>query len=136
MNLKSGEIKLNKKKFHRSKQPIYLNQDEINKIIISDKFKFDDGVKNFIGCENGEVVTPLCIVLPQMSGFIKYFENSKINMSFLADDDVILKHNKILKKIRQLVGVEFDSQPVYDEKYIKTRVNTFEDKIESEIETE
>ena len=57
-------------------------------------------------------------------------------MSFLADDDVILKHNKILKKIRQLVGVEFDNQPVYDEKYIKTRVNTFEDKIESEIETE
>ena len=57
-------------------------------------------------------------------------------MSFLADDDVILKHNKILKKIRQLVGVEFDNQPVYDEKYIKTRVNTFEDKTESEIETE
>ena len=71
-----------------------------------------------------------------MSGFIKCFENSKINMSFLADDDAILKHNKIFKKIRQLVGVEFDSQPVYDEKYIKTRVNTFEDKIESEIETE
>ena len=71
-----------------------------------------------------------------MSGFIKCFENSEINMSFLADDDVILKHNKILKKIRQLVGVEFDNQPVYDEKYIKTRVNTFEDKIESEIETE
>ena len=71
-----------------------------------------------------------------MSEFIKCFENNKRNMSFLADDDVILKHNKIFKKIRQLVGVEFDSQPVCDEKYIKTTVNTFEDKIESEIETE
>ena len=50
-------------------------------------------------------------------------------MSFLADDDVILKYNKIWKKIKRLIGVEFDSQPLYDEKHIKTRVKTFEDKV-------
>ena len=51
-------------------------------------------------------------------------------MSFLADDDdVILKCNKIWKKIKKLLSVEFDSQPVYDEKYIKTRVKTFDDKV-------
>ena len=50
-------------------------------------------------------------------------------MSFLADDDVILKRNKIWKKIKQLLSAEFDSQPVYDEKYIKTRVTFFEDKV-------
>ena len=41
-------------------------------------------------------------VLFYLSGFIKYFENSKRNMSFLADDDdddVIFKYNKIWKKI-------------------------------------
>ena len=45
-------------------------------------------------------------VLLYLSGFIKYFENSKRNMSFLADDDdddddddVIFKYNKIWKKI-------------------------------------
>ena len=64
-----------------------------------------------------------------MSGFIKYFENNEKNMSFLADDDVILKYNKIQKKIQKLVGVEFDSQPVYDEKYIKTKVKISEDKV-------
>ena len=64
-----------------------------------------------------------------MHGFIKYFENNKKNMSFLDDDDdVILKYNKIWKKI-MLVGVEFDFQSVYGEKYIKTRVKTFEDKV-------
>ena len=120
---------LNKKEFHRSKQAIYLNQVETNKIVISDEFKLDDGVKNFIGYKNGEIVRPLCIILPQMSGFIKYFENNEKNMSFLADDDVILKYNKVQKKIEKLVGVEFDSQPVYDEKYIKTKVKTSEDKV-------
>ena len=50
-------------------------------------------------------------------------------MSFLADDDVTLTYNKILKNIKKLLSVEFDSQSVYDEKYIKTRVKTFEDKV-------
>ena len=80
-------------------------------------------LKRFIGYKNGETVTPLCIILPQMSGFIKYFEknNNKKNMSFLAenDDDVILKYNKIWKKIEKLLSVEFDSQPVYDENILK-----------------
>ena len=54
-----------------------------------------------------------------MNGFIKYFENNKKkNISFLAaaaaaadddDDDVILKYNKIWKKIKKLLSVEFDS---------------------------
>ena len=44
MSLKFGEIKLNKKEFHRSKQPIYLNQVEISKIAISHELKLDDGV--------------------------------------------------------------------------------------------
>ena len=50
-------------------------------------------------------------------------------MSALADDDVVLKYNKIWKKnLKILLSVKF-SQWVYDEKYIKTRVKTFEDKV-------
>ena len=56
-------------------------------------------------------------------------------MSFLADDDVILKRNKIWKKIKQLLSAEFDSQPVYDEKYIKTRVTFFEEKLLQNLQT-
>ena len=54
-------------------------------------------------------------------------------MPFLADDvhddDIILKYNKTWKNIKKLLSVEFDSQPVYDEKYIKTRVKIFEVKV-------
>ena len=88
-------------------------------MVISDEFKLDDGVNNFIGYKKGESITPLFIILPQMSGFVKYFENIKKNMSFLADDDVILKYNQIWKKIKKLLSVEFKSQPVYDEKQSK-----------------
>ena len=96
--------------------------------------KLDDGVKYFIRYKNGENVKPLYIVLPQLSGLIKYFENNKKIMSFLADDDLIFKSNKIWKKIKKLLGVEFDSQPVYDEKYIKTRVKT-EGKVITNLQT-
>ena len=69
MSLKLEEIKLNRNQFHRSKQPIYLNQVEIRKIVISDEFKLDDSY--------GETIKPLCIILPQMNGFIKYFDSNK-----------------------------------------------------------
>ena len=39
-------------------------------------------------------------------------------------------YNKIWrKKIKKLLSVEFYSEPVYDEKYIKARVKIFEDKV-------
>ena len=52
------------------------NQDLVNvdQIVISDKFKHSgDGFKYFIGYKEGEIVKPLCIILFQMSGCIKYF---------------------------------------------------------------
>ena len=69
-------IRVNKKEFQKSKQPINLDLVNIDQIVISDKFKHsDDGFKYFIGCKEGEIITLLCIILPQMSGYIKYFEN-------------------------------------------------------------
>ena len=73
MSPKFSEIELHKKEFRRSKQPIYLNQVEISKIVISDQFKLDGGVKSFTGYKNGENSKPLRIILLQISGFIKYF---------------------------------------------------------------
>ena len=99
-------------KIQRSKQPIYLNQVEISKIAISDQFKLDDGVKNFIGYKNGETVTLLCIISPQMSEIIKYLKNKKSHVILADDDDVILKHNEIWRKSKKLLSVEFDSQPI------------------------
>ena len=50
---------------------------------MSHKFRHnDDGFKYFIGCKEGEIVKSLYIILPQMIGYIKYFENGGKNMSF------------------------------------------------------
>ena len=73
--LKFDNIRVNKKEFHKSKQPIDLMSVDVDQIFVSDKFKHsDEGIKYFIGYQDDEIVKPLRIVLPQMSGCIKYFE--------------------------------------------------------------
>ena len=122
--LKFDNIVVNKKEFHASQQPIDLNLVEINKIVISDKFKHsDDGFKYFIGCKEDNIIRPLCIIFPQMSGYIKYFENGGKNMSFMIkDDSALVKYNEILNKIKKTLGIKFHSMPASDEKYIKTKI--------------
>ena len=125
--LKFDNIRVNKKEFHKSKQPINLDLVNVDQIVVSDKFKHsDDGFKYFIGYKEGEIVKPLCIILPQMSGYIKYFENGGKNMSFLIKNDRVLnKYNTIWDKIKETLNIKFHSMPVYDEKYIKAKVREF-----------
>ena len=64
-------------------QAIDLSLVTVDQIVVSDKFKHsDDGFEYFIGYQEGENVKPLCIILPQMIGYIKYFENNGKKMSF------------------------------------------------------
>ena len=82
--LKFGDILVNKKELYPSKQAIALNLVDTNKIVASDKFKrTDDDSKYFIGyLHDDDRITPLCIVLPQISRYIKYFDNGGKKMSF------------------------------------------------------
>ena len=93
--LKFNNIRLNKKEFHKSKEPIDLMSVIIDQIVVSDKFKHDNkGFKYFISYQEGGIVKPLCIILPQMSEYIKYFENRDKSMSFLIKDDEVWEKYK------------------------------------------
>ena len=55
-----------------------------------------------------------------MSGYLKHFEKSEKNMSFMIENDIVLvKNNKNWNEIKNKLGINFHSQPIYDEKYIK-----------------
>ena len=74
--LKFDNIRSNKKELHKSKEPINLDVVNVDQIVVSDKFKHnDDGFKFFIGYKKGEIVKLSCIILPQITGYMKYFEN-------------------------------------------------------------
>ena len=48
-------------------------------------------------------------------------------MSFVIkdDEDVLDRHNEIWEKIKEKLNIKFHSIPVYDEKYVKTKVREF-----------
>ena len=125
---KSDNIRVNKKEFYKSKQTIDLMSLNVDQIVVSNKFKHsDEGYKYFIGYQEDKIVNPLCIILPQMSGYIKYFKNGGKNMSFFVrDDNVLDKYNEIWGVIKKMLKIKFHSEPVYDEKYLKTKVREFD----------
>ena len=111
--LKFNNIRVNKKEFHKSKQPIDLDLVTVNQIVVFDKFRYsDEGFKYFISYQDNEIVKPLCIILLQMNGYIKYFENGGKNMCFMVKDNNVLDN----------LSIKFHSMPVYDQIYIKAKV--------------
>ena len=69
-----NDVKMNKKDFYNTKSTIPLNLVDVNNIVASNTIKNNNGTsKYFIGYQNDiDAINPLCIVLPQMSGYIKY----------------------------------------------------------------
>ena len=65
------------------------------------------------------IVKPLCIILPQMSEYIKYFENGIKKISFLIkDDEVWDRYDEIWYLIKDKLGIKFHSETVYEYKYL------------------
>ena len=63
---------ISKKDFYSSMQAISLDSVDKSKIIVSDKWKINDTtIKFFIRYLIEDIIKPLWIILPQMSGFIK-----------------------------------------------------------------
>ena len=62
-----------------------------------------------------------------MIGYVKHFDSNK-TMSFKVNDDKMLKkYTKIWGRVKNLMNIEFDSEPVYgdNDKYIKAKINSY-----------
>ena len=69
-----------------------------------------------------------------MIGYVKSFDSNK-RMSFKVGDNKLLKkYNKIWEKVSNLMNIEFDSGPVYGDKYIKTKIKMYENRVNTNFE--
>ena len=121
-NINLDDKKIKKSDFYKNKKAFQIDDLDVNKILVSKKEPY--GTKNalnyFIGYNGNDVVKPLCLRLPRMTGCDKKF-NENATMSFRVNNKQILKnYNKIWKKIEKLMRIDFESKPVYgdDDKYI------------------
>ena len=126
--IKFRDKEVYKTKFYSSKQAISLDSVDLNKIVVSKKWKINDTTyKHICGYLNNDTIQPLCVILPKMNGYIKYFDDGGKNMSFVTDNEEIYeKYNKIWEVIRKLLKVDFTVGPVRDDKYLVAKLKIFD----------
>ena len=125
-----GDKEVDKKKFYSSKEAILLDSVDLSKIVVSSRWKLNDATyKYFCGYLNNDVMKPLCVILPQMNGYIKYFDDGGKNMSFVTDDEkVYKKYNEIWNVVKGLLKLQFAVSPIRNDKYILAKLKIFKKK--------
>ena len=122
--------KLIKKKFYSSKEATLLDSVDLSKIVVSSRWKLNDETyKYFCGYLNNNVIKPLCVILPQMNGYVKYFDDGGKNMSFIADDEKLFeKYDEIWNVVKRLLKLKFTVDPIRNDKYISSKLKIFRKK--------
>ena len=135
--------KIKKTDFYNKNKKIFnINVIDVNKKLVSKKELYGkyNSFQYFIGYNDSDVIRPLYLELSQMTAYINKCDEDKnrnknkntITMYLKVKDKKLLKNrNEIWKKIETLIGIDFNSEPIYgnDNKYIKTKVKTYEDSI-------
>ena len=125
IRISTKNIKIKKSYFYKNKKVFQIDDVDVNKMLVSKKEPY--GTKNtfkyFIGYNDNDGITPLCLRLLQMAGYAKKF-NENGTMSSRATNKQFLKtYNKIWQNVEKLMKINFVSKSVYgdDDKYIKQR---------------
>ena len=124
--IKFGDKEVDKKEFYSSKQAISLDSVDLDKIVVSSKWKINETTYKYLcGYLNNDVIQPLCVILPQMNGYIKYFDNGGKDMTFVTNNEKVYdKYNEIWEVIRKPLKVKFAVNPVRD-KYSVAKLKIF-----------
>ena len=126
--IKFGDKEVDKKTFYSSKEAILLDSVDLSKIIVSSRWKLNDTTyKYFCGYLNNDgIVKPLCVILPQMNGYIQYFDDGGKNMSFVTDDEKVYeKYDEIWNVVKVLLKLKFAASPFRNDKYILAKLTIF-----------
>ena len=135
--------KIKKTDFYNKNKKIFnINVIDVNKKLVCKKELYGkyNSFQYFIGYNDSDVIRPLYLELSQMTAYIDKCDEDKnrnknkntITMYLKVKDKKLLKNcNEIWKKNETLIGIDFNSEPIYgnDNKYIKTKVKTYEDSI-------
>ena len=128
-SLNFDDEKIKKSEFNKIKKGTSVDGIDINKILVFKKEPYGtkNSVKYFIGYNDNDVITSLCVRLPQMTGYTRKFDENA-TMSFRVNNKQLLKnYNKRWEKVDKLIRIDFESKPLYgdDDKYIKAKIKKY-----------
>ena len=106
---------------------------DIIEIVVSNKankgFFGKKGFKYFISQNNTKEIRPPCISLAKISAYRRDSGETKYICFLKTIDKLLEKHNDILEKVKNSIKKECDSEPVYNEKYVKAETKSYKGKI-------
>ena len=78
-----------------------------------------------------KVIQSLVLILPKMSGFVKNSKekNNKLMYLCINDEKPLEKYKTIWTKIENLKNLKLNSLPIYDDRYTKTKIKTYGNKV-------
>ena len=113
-----GDKKVNKKDFYNNKKQFNIEDIDINKILISTPATYENNMRKYIIGYNDNTISPLQLFLPKMTGYLNILKDGANNNEFLE------RYTAIWEKISDLVNKKFDSDPIYNNKYINTKIRS------------
>ena len=90
-NINFDGKKIEKSEFYKNKKVFQIDDTDVNKILVSKKEPYGtkNALKYFIGYNDNDVIRPLCVRLPQMTGYARKFDENA-TMSFKANNKQVL----------------------------------------------
>ena len=128
-----GDKKINKKDFYNNKKQFNIKDIDINKILISKPESYvKNNMRKYIIEYNDNTISPIQLFLPKMTGYLNIFKDGTRKMSFLSGNNEFLEiYTAIWEKISNLVNKKFDNDPVYGNKYINTKIRSYNNDIKT-----
>ena len=110
--------------------------DNIDKTVILKLVESKTNPKYLIGYLE-KVIKPIVLMLPRMSGYVGTFKvkdkekdkNNKLLSLRINEEKLLEKYKTIWTKIKDLKITGLIALPVFDDRYIKTKVRTYGDKV-------
>ena len=111
--------------------------NNVDNIVISKLVKTKTNCKYLIGMKVDKAIRPLVLIMPKMNGYVEKVEVKDVDkdknnksMLFHIDGEKLLKKCKaIWTKIEDLQYIKLNALPVYDDRSIKTKIETYGNKV-------
>ena len=99
-SIKFNDIKIKKSDFYKNKTIFNINYIGTNNILVFKKEKYGkyNSFQHFIGYNDNNVIKPLYLELPQMTGYINKFNENKNKNKNTITVSLKVKDKKLFKK--------------------------------------
>ena len=98
-----------------------INNADINKIVVSNKFPFDkQDFKYFSGYKDNKEIRFLCIFFPELSIYKRYSDKTKYMCFIIKGENIFNKYMTVWEKVGNIIE-KINSELIYNKKYLTAK---------------